>query len=110
MTQIYDGLKGQAYSVLATNASCDHSKAKSKGYKDGWQLLLDQHDDNEMALFCASLPQVLSEAQAKVLLDGLAREYTEFDNWLDYTNACVEYPNWKPSKGPAPAPHGAGAR
>lgn len=103
MSQIYEGLKGQAYSDLSTLASCDHGKAKSKGYKDGWQMLLDKHDDNEMAIFCASLPQVLSEAQAKVLLDGLAVEYTRFPNWLCFANACVEHPNWKPSKDPAPA-------
>lgn len=103
MSNINAGLKGLAYSVLSTLASCDHGKAKSKGYKDGWAMLLDKHDDNEMAVFCTSLPQVLSEDQAKVLLDGLAREYTPLPNWLDFVDACVKHPDWKPSQGPVPA-------
>lgn len=66
-------------------------------------MLLDKHDDNEMAFFCATLPKYLNGEQCKELLDGLAKEYTQFKNWLDYVNACIENPDWKPSQGPAPA-------
>lgn len=110
MTNSYEGIKGLSYHVLATIASCDHSKAKAHGYKDGWQMLLDKHDGNEMAVFCASLPEAISQAQATVLLDGLAREYTQFATWPEFVDACCEHPNWKPSKGPIPGPQGAGAR
>lgn len=103
-TSLYASLKGHAYAILATAASCDHPKAVSKGYKDGWQMLLDRHDDNEMAMFCLGLPQVLSQAQATVLFDGLAREYTQFSNWLDFVDACVKHPEWKPSNGPIEMP------
>lgn len=99
-TPLYAGLKGQAYPVLATIASCDHPKAASLGYSDGWQMLLDRHDGNEMATFCLALPKVLSEAQAKVLLDGLAQEYAQFSNWAAFADACSEHPDWLPSKGP----------
>jgi hypothetical protein len=93
-------MKGLAYSVLASIASCDHPKAKSKGYADGWEMLLDLHDKNEMAVFCVGLQSVMSETQAKILLDGLAIEYTQFSNWLDFAEACADNPDWVPSKGP----------
>ena len=92
-----------AYPVLATAAGCDHPKAKQRGYKDGWQMLLDKHDDNEMAFFCVGIGKFLSREQCKELCDGLAQEYTQFSNWLDYVKACCEYPSWKPSRGPAPS-------
>jgi hypothetical protein len=95
----YVACKGLAYQVLATIASCDHPKAQSKGYADGWAMLLDHHDDNEMALFCTSLDKTLSTAQCQVLLDGLAKEYTEFTTWPDFVSACCEHPDWKPSRG-----------
>ncbi|WP_430407323.1 hypothetical protein [Hydrogenophaga sp.] len=94
---LYTVLKGQAYDVLATIASCDHQKAAAKGYRDGWQMLMDLHDENEMAVFCAALPGHLSEAQSKILLDGLAREYTSCDGWMAYVDRCGKEPSWKPS-------------
>lgn len=101
-TPLYEALKGQAYGLLSTVASCDHPKAMSNGYKDGWQMLLDLHDNTEMALFCGALPNIMSEAQSAVLLDGLAKEYTQFSTWLAFVDACVDHPEWKPSKGPLP--------
>lgn len=95
----YTACKGMAYSLLASIASCDHQNAKAKGYSDGWKMLLDKHDDTEMAAFCTGLPEVLSQAQATVLLDGLAKEYTEFSNWPDFVTACVDHPDWIPSHG-----------
>jgi hypothetical protein len=98
---LYSKLKGRAYPALAAVAGCDHQKAASNGYKDGWQMLLDHHDDNEMAMFCLGLPKMpLSEDEATVLLDGLAREYTQFADWRGFVDACVAHPDWKPSKGP----------
>lgn len=99
---LYEALKGQAYSVLSTAASCDHPKAAAHGYKDGWQMLLDKHDESEMALFCGALPGVLSEAQSRVLLDGLAAEYTQFKTWGEFVNAACDHPDWKPSRGQLP--------
>jgi hypothetical protein len=101
-SSIYAGLKGQAYGILSTIASCDHPKAAAQGYKDGWQMLLDKHDDSAMAVFCAALPKVLSEAQSRVLLDGLAAEYTQFKSWGEFVDAACNHPDWKPSKGPLP--------
>jgi len=95
---MYNACKGLAYPLLATLCSCDHPKAQSKGYKDGWQMLLDKHDDNEMTLFCMSLGNTLSPAQSKLLLDGLAREYTDFATWDKFADACADYPSWKPSR------------
>jgi hypothetical protein len=94
----YAACKGMAYQVLATIASCDHPKATSQGYVDGWQMLMDKHDDSEMALFCVSLGKYLSREQCNVLFDGLAKEYTEFSNWNEFVEACADYPNWKPSR------------
>lgn len=99
---VYSAIKGVAYATLATIASCDHNKAKSHGYQDGWQMLLDKHDGQEMFVFCTSLPKVLSDEQSKVLLDGLAKEYGHSGDWLKFTRSCVEHPDWLPSKGPAP--------
>jgi hypothetical protein len=96
----YEGLKGLAYPVLASVASCDHNKAVSQGYANGWQMLLDLHDASEMAAFCTALPRVLSAAQSMVFLDGLAREFTQFETWDEFTDACVDHPEWKPSQGP----------
>lgn len=96
----YSVCKALAYPLLATVCSCDHTKAKAQGYRDGWQMLLDKHDDNEMVLFCTALPQVLSPAQCRVLFIGLAQQYTEFSSWDDFAAACSEHPDWKPSQGP----------
>lgn len=98
MSISYEACKGLAYPLLASAASCDHPKAKSKGYKDGWQLLMDRHDDSEMAIFCSNLPSVLSEAQRQVLLDGLAIEYAGCKDWLDFVDRSCENPGWKPSQ------------
>lgn len=94
----YLACKAIAYPLLATIASCDHQKAVSKGYVNGWQMLLDKHDDNEMAFFCMNLNRTLTLEQSTILLDGLAQEFTEFSNWLDFTDACTKYPGWKPSR------------
>ncbi len=98
----YEGLKGQAYGTLASVASCDHAKAQSMGYANGWQLLMDKHDGNEMALFCSALPKALSEAQCRTLLDGLAKEFAGCESWGQFVEASCEHPHWKPSQGPAP--------
>jgi hypothetical protein len=95
---LYPAMKGLAYPVLSTVASCDHLKATAKGYKDGWQMLLDMHDQNEMAMFCISLPKTMSLEQSTILLDGLAQEYTEFSNWPDFADACSDHCGWVPSK------------
>jgi hypothetical protein len=97
-TSIYEVCKALAYPVLATLCACDHQKAKSLGYKDGWQMLLDKHDDDEMAVFCTSLPTVMSPAQSQLLLNALAQEYTEFTKWEDFAAACAQHPAWKPSR------------
>lgn len=94
----YEACKGLAYPTLSALASCDHSTAQVHGYKDGWQMLLDKHDGDEMVVFCMALPHSLSPKQCNVLLDALAKEYTEFDNWGDFATACAEHPNWKPSR------------
>lgn len=95
---LYEACKGLAYPLLSIKVACDHTKAKSLGYADGWEMLMDKHDDTEMAVFCVSLPQYLSPKQCNALLDGLAREYTEFANWSDFATACADYPSWQPSR------------
>ena len=102
MHPLYQSMKGLAYQTLAVIASCDHPKAKSKGYADGWKMLIDLHDENEMALFCLNLPKALSEPQSQILLDGLAQEYTQFATWPEFADACALHPDWIPSRGPAP--------
>jgi len=97
-----DILKGKVYPVLATLASCDHQLAKSKGYKNGWEMLIDKHDSNEMAMFCSGLHTVMTRDESTILLDCLAQEFTEFLNWGDFVDACCQHSSWKPSQGPAP--------
>ena len=60
---------------------------------------MDLHDRTEITVFCTEFPKVLSQAQAKVLLDGLAQEYAGMEDWLKLVDACCEHPDWKPSKG-----------
>lgn len=98
MANLYDIMKGKAYNVLAVIASCDHTKAKAKGYDDGWAMLIDRHDDNEMALFCTNLHTALDGDQAKILLDGLAQQYAKQPDWPTFVNAATDYPEWKPSR------------
>jgi hypothetical protein len=100
MHPLYEATKGLAYATLATIASCENSKAKVRGYRDGWEMLMDLHDKSEMALFCTHLPRALSETQSKILLDGLAQQYTQFNTWGDFVEACTEHPSWVPSRGP----------
>lgn len=58
-------------------------------------------NQNEMALFCAHLPESgLSETQRQILLNGLAQQYAHFETWAGFVGACVENPNWVPSRGP----------
>lgn len=84
--------------MLSQLAACDHAKAKAAGYKDGWQMLLDKHDGDELALFFRRTRAVLSEAQSHAFYDGLVNEYTEFDNWTDFVTACYDAPDWRPSR------------
>jgi hypothetical protein len=95
---LYEITKGKAYNVLSVIAGCDHNKAKTKGYQDGWQMLVDRHDDNEMALFCQNLPSALTGDHARILLDGIAREYTGLKDWPEFADGASGFPGWKPSK------------
>lgn len=93
----YDACKAAAYNTLAA-VGCDHPKAKSKGYADGWQMLMDKHNDNEMGMFCLMAPQAMSQVQFTCLADGLAREYAGMPDWMTFVEACTEYEDWRPSR------------
>lgn len=100
---LYDKLKGQAYSALAT-CGMDHKLAQSKDFKDGWQMLIHAHDSHHMPLFLNLINETLSEKQRQVLLDGLADEYTEHSNWLDYVDRCCNDNHYRPNAIATPPP------
>lgn len=87
---LYDMTKAKTYASLAV-CGFDHNLAKSKGFKDGWDMLIQSHNDNGYAMFMGLLMKdEPSQAKRRILLDGLATEYTQHKCYLDYVGAACE--------------------
>lgn len=84
-------IKAKAYSVLDI-CGFEHPKAVREGYKDGWDMLLDRHDDNGAGMFYMMIPEVLSEKQRMVLLDGIVKEHTDYPGFLAYRDVVAPAP------------------
>lgn len=80
-------LKAEAYPCLALYGF-DHVLAKSKGYKDGWEMLLTRHED--AGFFHLSLGEFLSRKQIVVLYDAIVKEYFGYPDYLTYVAAVVK--------------------
>ena len=86
-TELYLILKGKTYRALSI-VGCDHTVAQSKGWRDGWTMLMDPSNWPSMSTFLALLLRDMPDtSQRQVLLDGLAAQYTAYDGWLDYATA-----------------------
>lgn len=82
--ELYDVMKRKAYALASSVTGTSNTDAKAAGYEDLWDLLMTDSDHPRQSMFLMGLPHVLSEKQRRILLDGLAREYTDADGWLDY--------------------------
>lgn len=78
---LVNSLKAEAYSCLALYGF-DHNLAKVKGYKDGWEMMLDRHED--AGLFHRGLVEFLSRKQIVVLYDAIVKEYFGYPDYLAY--------------------------
>jgi len=76
-------LKAEAYPCLALYGF-DHVLAKSKGYKDGWEMMLTRHED--AGLFHLGLGEFLSRKQIVVLYDAIVKEYFGYPDYLAYVS------------------------
>jgi len=84
MKTAYGSLKGQLYWFVSSIVS-------RGGSADAWKTLMEDSDTQSMALFCASLAKILPSVKKRtVLLDGLAREYADCPNWMEYVNRECE--------------------
>lgn len=76
-------LKAKAYFWLDA-CGFNHAKAKREGYKDGWDMLLDRHDDNAAVLFHVNVASSLSQKQVVVLYDDIVKEYVGYPDFMAY--------------------------
>jgi len=83
-----NNLKSMAFKILVISGF-EHPKAKREGYKNGWDMLIDRHDDNAAAIFYMMIGSVLSPKQVKVLFDGIIQEYTEYPNFEAYLDVVA---------------------
>ena len=87
-----NNIKAKAYGTLSI-CGFDHPKAKREGFDSGWEMLLDQHDENGAAFFYRLIGEALSQKEVKILFDGIVREYTDYPDFLSYVDvvAPAEY-------------------
>jgi hypothetical protein len=74
---LYQQVKGRAAGLAITIA-----KPRWQG-EDAFAAIMSDSEDPRQAQFLLMLPEhVRSEKQRQVLLDGLAREYGDAENWM----------------------------
>jgi hypothetical protein len=90
MSDYMNVILSRAYTTLDL-CGMSHPVAKRKGYQDGWEMLLDKHDDNEAAMFHVMLSQdeSLSVKQRQHLLDHISNKYRGCD-YLDYVDSVCK--------------------
>ena len=86
-TTLVGMLKAKAYNNLDL-VGFGHPRAQRKGYKSGWHMLMCRHDDHEAGMFYMTIGNYLSRKQVTVLFDSLATQYTDFEDFGDYAEAC----------------------
>ena len=87
MSVMLNTVKAKVYPLLAV-CGLDHVKAVNQGYTNGWHMLLDRHDDNGAAMFYTMLADHLSSKQAKILLDEIVKEFTDYPDHPIYARAA----------------------
>jgi hypothetical protein len=78
-----NNLKSKAYATLDM-CGFGHDKAKREGFRDGWDMLLQLHDDSATAIFHINLRKELSQKQIVVLYDSIVEEYLSYPNFMSY--------------------------
>jgi len=84
VSNLYEKLKGSVYSQACLCVGSGNERAVIAGYKDVFDRIMSDSESSVQASFLAMLPADLSQKQRMTLLDGLAQEYQNCDNWLDY--------------------------
>lgn len=87
--QLTSILRGRAYTLLSATG-LTNTMAQRLGHKDAFHQLMVEHDSNAAAWFYEMLPTVLSEAERKVLLDGLAAQYTDSNSFREYMQGVCD--------------------
>lgn len=84
---LYEIMKGRAYGVAEIATGCTNAEAIQRGYSDVYGLLMSDSDDPRQAAFLTLLPSTIeSEGHRRILLDGLARQFTDLPGWLAYVD------------------------
>lgn len=99
---VVNKLKAEAYFWLDV-CGFSHTRAKSEGYKDGWDMLLNRHDDRAAATFHVNVANSLSNEQVAVLYDSIAREYVGYPDYMAYARVVSKMstngvPPYQPGK------------
>jgi hypothetical protein len=84
--RLYDIMKGKAYSLAATVSGKTNPDAQTAGFKDVFDYIMSDSDHPRQAAFLLSLSDVLPEGHRLILLDGMAKEYTNLDSWMAYVD------------------------
>jgi hypothetical protein len=87
VANLYDIMKGKAYSLATTTSGKGNADAKAAGFKDVFDYIMSDSDDPRHALFLMMLnDDVMVEGHRRILLDGMAQEYAGLPNWMAYVD------------------------
>jgi hypothetical protein len=85
MTDLYPIIKGHAAYLANTVA-----KPRWQG-DEVFKAIMSDSDNPRQAHFLLMLPDhIASEKHRQILLDGLAREFGEAENWISYVDRCCK--------------------
>jgi len=84
MSGLYQKLKGSVYSLACLCVGSGNERAVIAGYKDVFDHIMSDLNSTEQQRFLTHLPGALGEKQRRILLNGLAQEYRDCEDWLEY--------------------------
>lgn len=84
---LYKIMKGRAYGIAQVATGCTNEDAVRRGFTDVYALIMSDSDHARQPAFLALLPRAIpSEGHRRVLLDGMAGEYTNLSDWMAYVD------------------------
>lgn len=82
---LYEMLKGRAYGLAQTATGCSNQEAKTRGFRSVYDMLMSDSEHMRQQTFLATLENVIpSEGHRRILLNGMAKEFTDLPDWPAY--------------------------
>lgn len=82
---LYGIMKGRSYGIAQIASDCSNAEAQARGFADLFEMIMSDSDHARQATFLLLLPSTIpAEAHRRILLDGMAKEYADCEDWMDY--------------------------